>query len=56
MTKPTPPTVTMNTGPKPMTMEDVFRIMGQYVMEIEALRRQVLHLQEQLAQHRVTEE
>jgi len=49
------PAVTTNTGAKPLTMQDVFTILGQYVMEIEVLRRQVAHLREQLAAQGVAE-
>jgi hypothetical protein len=52
MTEPSTIQAPPNTGPRPLTMEDVFKIMGQYVLEIEALRREVASLREQLAERR----
>jgi hypothetical protein len=51
----TQPIAATNTGAKPITMQDIFTIMGQYVLEIEALRRQVANLRERLAEHGVPE-
>jgi hypothetical protein len=58
MTQPvsTPPVASTNTGPKPLVMEDIYRLIGALHLEIEVLRRQNAELREQLATHGVTEE
>jgi hypothetical protein len=38
-----------NTGPKPVTMDDVYKLIGALHLEIEVLRRQNAHLTAQLA-------
>jgi hypothetical protein len=45
-----------NTGPRPVTMEDVYKLIGALYLEIEVLRRQNQHLGEQLAARVVTED
>lgn len=52
---PAPPTAATNTGPKPVTMDDIYKLIGALHLEIEMLRRQNAHLREQLAAHGVTE-
>jgi hypothetical protein len=49
-------TLTTNTGPKPLVMEDIYKLIGALHLEIEVLRRQNAHLREQLAAQGVTEE
>jgi hypothetical protein len=39
---------TTNTGPKPITMEDIYKLIGALHLEIEVLRRQNADLQAQL--------
>jgi hypothetical protein len=51
-----PPSASTNTGPRPLTMDDVYKLIGALHLEIEVLRRQNAHLQEQLAAQRVTED
>jgi hypothetical protein len=53
---PAPPPAPTNTGPKPVTMEDIYRLIGALHLEIEVLRRQNAALREHLAAHGVTEE
>jgi hypothetical protein len=55
MTQPVPPPTTTNTGPKPLLMEDIYKLIGALHLEIEVLRRQNATLREQLAEHGVTE-
>lgn len=50
------PQTTMLGGPKPVTMEDVYKLVGALYLEIEVLRRQNQHLREQLAARGVTED
>jgi hypothetical protein len=38
-----------NTGPKPLTMADIYQLIGALHLEIEVLRRQNAELREQLA-------
>jgi hypothetical protein len=45
-----------NTGPRPIVMDDIYKLIGALHLEIEMLRRQNAHLREQLAAHGVTEE
>ena len=51
MNEPTaaPPTPSTNTGPKPLLMEDIYKLIGALHLEIEVLRRQNAQLAEQLA-------
>jgi hypothetical protein len=52
----TAPTAPMtNTGPRPIVMDDIYKLIGALHLEIEMLRRQNQHLREQLATHGVTE-
>jgi hypothetical protein len=44
-----PPSAATNTGPKPVTMEDIYKLIGALHLEIEVLRRQNAQLTEQLA-------
>jgi hypothetical protein len=44
-----------NTGPRPIVMDDIYKLIGALHLEIEILRRQNAHLREQLAAHGVTE-
>ncbi len=37
-------------GPKPVLMDDIFRMLGAMQIEIEVLRRENAHLKEQLAE------
>jgi hypothetical protein len=53
---PAPPAAATNTGPKPLVMEDIYRLIGALHLEIEVLRRQNAELRERLAAHGVTEE
>jgi hypothetical protein len=55
MNEPVTTPLTTNTGPKPLVMEDIYKLIGALHLEIEVLRRQVQHLREQLAAHGVTE-
>jgi hypothetical protein len=50
-----PPSAPTNTGPKPLTMEDIYKLIGALHLEIEVLRRQNASLREQLTEHGVTE-
>jgi hypothetical protein len=52
---PAPPSAASNTGPKPVTMEDIYRLIGALHLEIEVLRRQNAELREQIAASGVTE-
>jgi hypothetical protein len=52
---PAPPSATTNTGPRPVVMDDIYKLVGALYLEIEVLRRQNAHLREQLAEHGVTE-
>jgi hypothetical protein len=57
MPETTPPTMApTNTGPKPLLMDDIYKLIGALHLEIEVLRRQNAHLQEQLAAKGVTED
>lgn len=51
MTEATTPATTAptNTGPQPVTMADIYQLIGALHLEIEVLRRQNAHLTEQLA-------
>jgi hypothetical protein len=51
----TAPVAPTNTGPRPVTMEDIYKLIGALHLEIEVLRRQNAELQAQLATHGVTE-
>jgi hypothetical protein len=53
---PAPPSASTNTGPKPLVMEDIYRLIGALHLEIEVLRRQNAELREQLAASGVTED
>jgi hypothetical protein len=57
MSQPMPasPSASTNTGPKPLTMEDIYKLIGALHLEIEVLRRQNAELREQLVAHGVTE-
>jgi hypothetical protein len=44
-----PGTQAMNTGPRPVTMDDIYKLVGALHLEIEVLRRQNAELQAQLA-------
>jgi hypothetical protein len=46
---PAPPISSTNTGPKPLVMEDIYKLIGALHLEIEVLRRQNAQLTEQLA-------
>ena len=41
--------MTTNDGPKPVTVEDVQKMLGAMMMEIEVLRRENASLREQLS-------
>jgi hypothetical protein len=53
---PAPPLASSNTGPKPLVMEDIYKLIGALHLEIEVLRRQNAELREQLTAHGVTED
>lgn len=42
MTEAAPPVVT-NEGPRPVLIEDIYRVLGAMYLEIETLRRQVAY-------------
>jgi hypothetical protein len=53
---PAPSSAPANTGPKPLVMEDIYKLIGALHLEIEVLRRQNADLRAQLATHGVTED
>jgi hypothetical protein len=51
MTRPAtaPPTQATNTGPKPVTVDDLIMTIGQMQVQIQVLQRENAHLKERLA-------
>jgi hypothetical protein len=51
-----PSSAPSNTGPKPLVMEDIYKLIGALHLEIEVLRRQNVELRERLIAAGVTED